>query len=677
MRIEKDVNTFKLYITENKKEYLLLEHTKDNPLLYVGNGEETIDMYRGNFKIEDYIIKRYPLKLTEVNKIDGNIILNFNNEIVAEVNLKDDLFIINFTQKNNKINRFWIRIASNASEKCYGCGEQMSYFNLRKRNFPIWTSEPGVGRDKSTYTTWRSDVENKAGGDYYNTNFPQPTFVSSKHYYLHVDSTAYSNFNFKNDDFHEIEIWEVPKQIRIEKAPDFVALVKKLSNFFGRAPELPDWVYNGLILGVQGGAERSFDLLEKVLDKNIKVSSLWCQDWVGKRITSFGKRLQWNWKYNKDMYPELPDKIKQLKNRNIRFLGYINPYLVEDGELYQEGKENGYFATMNDGNEYLVDFGEFNCGVVDLTNPQAYDWFKNIIKEHSLGIGLDGWMADFGEYLPVGDINLHNGKSPMVEHNHWPVLWAKCNYDALCEESKLSEAFYFMRAGGAGTQKYCNLLWAGDQSVDFSIHDGLASVICGSLSAGIMGCGLSHSDIGGYTSLFDNIRTKELFLRWAEMAVFTPVMRTHEGNRPETNFQFYDDDDTMLKLARLTDIYTMLAPYTKKLVKEYANTGLPVQRPLFMHYEDDEETYDIQYQYLFGRDMLIAPVYLSEKSDWDLYLPNDKWVHLWSGEKYSQGHHTVSAKMGYAPAFYREDSEYNELFKRIQLKYGVESGNNE
>ena len=86
-----------------------------------------------------------------------------------------------------------------------------------------------------------------------------------------------------------------------------------------------------------------------------------------------------------------------------------------------------------------------------------------------------------------------------------------------------------MRAGGAGSQKYCRLLWAGEQSVDFSIHDGLATVICAALSAGMSGCGLSHSDIGGYTSLFGNTRTKELFLRWAEMAAFTDVYKRQPG----------------------------------------------------------------------------------------------------------------------------------------------------
>lgn len=667
MQIRTGDNSFELLYNNQ----IILKHTEERPMSYVGLGQEKVDMYRGNFQIEDYVEERYPLALTSILPEHGGYTLNFDGKIKGFAKCQDDLFTIDFEVLDKRINRFWFRVAASKEEKCYGCGEQMSYFNLRGRNFPIWTSEPGVGRDKTTYVTWRSDVENKAGGDYYNTNYPQPTFVSTKHYYLHMDSTAYADFDFRNQEFHELQVWEVPKQIRIEAAPDFLTILEKMTGFFGRQPELPEWIYNGLIIGVQGGNERSFDLLERTLEKKIKVAGIWCQDWAGKRVTSFGKRLQWDWKYNENMYPGLPEKIKEIKEKNIRFLGYVNPYLVNDGVLYQEGKEKGYFAVKSDGSEYLVDFGEFYCGVVDLTNPDAFEWFKGIIKTYTLDIGIDGWMADFGEYLPTDDIRLYNGESPMKEHNHWPVLWAKCNYEAVEESGKLGEAVYFMRAGGTGSQKYCTLLWAGDQSVDFTIHDGLASVICGALSAGMMGCGLTHSDIGGYTSLFDNIRTKELFLRWAEMAMFTPVMRTHEGNRPETNFQYYEDEDTMEQLARLVDIYTMLAPYTKALVKENAQSGIPVQRPLFLHYEKDERAYDIQYEYLFGRDILVAPVYLSEQDKWKVYLPEDTWIHMWTKEEYQGGEVIVEAKLGDTPAFYRKGSIYTEIFEEIYTRYGV------
>lgn len=183
---------------------VILSFSQEKTMLYVGYGKENIDMYRGNFKVEDYVIERYPIFLSDIEERVDGIRLNLENKVIIDVTGKDDLCILDFKCLDDNINRFWFRVNANADEHCYGCGEQMSYFDLRGRSFPLWTSEPGVGRDKTTYITWRSDVENKAGGDYYNTNYPEPTYVSSKHYYLHVDSTAYAEFNFKNEAFHEL-----------------------------------------------------------------------------------------------------------------------------------------------------------------------------------------------------------------------------------------------------------------------------------------------------------------------------------------------------------------------------------------------------------------------------------------------------------------------------------------
>ncbi len=649
---------------------VILRHSKNSPLIYVGEGQDKLSVHCGHYSVDRYIVKRLPLYVTEIVQQKDTYRINFDDIIAANLTIKGDVVDIDFACNDDNYNRFWIRSSCSSDEKFFGMGEQFSYLNLKGRNYPVFTSEPGIGRDKTSYITWRVDSKLNAGGDYYTTNYPQPTYVSSNLYYLHLNSTAFSDFNFKNDAFSEIEVWEIPKSIRVEGATDYIDIFERLTAYLGRQPQLPDWIYNGLILGLQGGIDRTLKLLQKSLDNGIKVSGVWCQDWCGKRETSFGKRLQWNWQYHEKMYPDLPKKIEELHAAGIKFLGYINPYLVQDGELYRVAAEKNYFVKRDDGSDYLINFGEFICGTIDFTNPDAYNWFRDeVIIKHSIDIGIDGWMADFAEYLPVDDVKLFNGSAALIEHNKWPVYWAKCNYDAVEKAGKLTDVVYFMRAGGAKSGRYCTLLWAGDQSVDFSLHDGLASTIPAALSAGMSGMGLSHSDIGGYTSILDNLRDKELFERWAEMAAFTPVMRTHEGNRPDTNFQYYDDEATMKHLAKFVDVYTMLSPYLKDLVLENSTKGVPVQRPLFVHYPDDERAYDLQYQYLFGSDILVAPVHESAVESWPVYLPQDSWVHLFTAKEYGQGSHDIAVPIGCPAVFYKKSSPYASLFKAVTEKY--------
>jgi alpha-glucosidase len=150
------------------------------------------------------------------------------------------------------------------------------------------------------------------------------------------------------------------------------------------------------------------------------------------------------------------------------------------------------------------------------------------------------------------------------------------------------------------------------------------------------------------------------------MATFTPVMRTHEGNRPADNFQFDQDEEALAHFAKMTQIYVHLKPYIKSLVELNAEIGIPVQRPLFMHYEDDMRTYDIQYQYLFGKDILVAPVHSEARDSWPLYLPNDNWVHLFTGMEYKGGDVIVEAQLGCPPVFYRRESLYRELFSQVR-----------
>ncbi len=357
-----------------------------------------------------------------------------------------------------------------------------------------------------------------------------------------------------------------------------------------------------------------------------------------------------------------------MADRGIRFLGYVNPYLCIDGSLYPQAAAAGFLARRLDRDEpYLVDFGEFECGIVDFTNPGAIDWFEDqVIGRNMLDVGLSGWMADFGEYLPT-DVRLYSGMDGMLAHNAWPTLWGRVNAEAVARRGKTGETLFFMRAGFSGIQAYCPLLWAGDQSVDFTRHDGLQTVICAALSSGLLGNAYHHSDIGGYTSLFGNVRTAELLQRWAEMAAFTAVMRTHEGNRPRENLQIDEDPQVLAHFARMTRVYRHLAPYVASLSSEAAATGLPLQRPLFLHFEEDPRAYEGQTAYLFGADLLVAPIVDAGARSRRVYLPTGAvWIHVWSGASFRGGADAeVDAPLGEPPVFYRADSGHRSLFAAL------------
>lgn len=665
--LQQDAGTFTLTCAGR----VLLRHSAERPCCYVGHGNATMAMYRGNFDIEDYVEERCPLR--ELQPGADGATLAFARypgdapQLVFEVRAHEHGVHLELRHAAPGLNRLWWRVPAVADEHVWGCGEQMSYFDLRGRHFPLWTSEPGVGRDKSTYLTWQADVSGKSGGDYYHTNYPQPTYVSSQRYCLHAETTAYADFDFRHADFHELQFWAMPARLEFMLADRFSDLVGIVSTRFGRQPALPAWLQNGAMLGLKGGEDHARTILAQAREHRLPVSALWCEDWVGLRQTSFGQRLFWNWRWQPQRYPNLDSWIGQLREQDIRFLGYVNPYLCQDGDLYDEANRLGYLARALDGGTYLVDFGEFDCGIVDFTNPDAAHWFEErILRQEMLDFGLSGWMADFGEYLPV-DVRLANGVDAHLMHNAWPTLWAEVNARAVERAGKTGDATFFMRAGYTGVQRHCPLLWAGDQSVDFSRHDGLQTVICGALSSGLLGNAYHHSDIGGYTSLFGNTRTPELFQRWAEMAAFTSLMRTHEGNRPAENFQFYQDADVFRHFARMARLHVALAPYVRDLAQEAVAHGLPLQRPLFLHYEHDRATYALQDQYLFGPDLLVAPVHRAGCTEWSVYLPQgDGWIHLWSGTAFEGGARVdVAAPLGEPPVFVRQGCARQAFFLQL------------
>lgn len=641
----------------------VLSHAPEYPAIFVASGAPQVTMVRGNFRLSDDAVAAKPLSRAEVDS-GGTVVLSSADDSASiALTLAPDASRLTLRALSCH-DRITLDLALAPGDVLWGGGEQMSHLVLNGRNFPLWTSEPGVGREPGTPLTDQASADGSfAGGDYWTTNYPEPTVLCSGGWALSLANSEYAEFDAREQGRLRVYVWSGEVAIDLfEGTP--AELTRQLGERFGPRHALPDWALGGAIVGLKQG-EASFERLERLVDAGAAVSGLWCEDWVGIRETSFGRRLFWDWQWNAARYPDLPARIAALKTRGIRFLGYVNPYLAVDGPLFPEAAAKGYFAKRLDSDApYAVDFGEFHAGVVDFTNPAAAEWFaEEVIGKRMLDFGLDGWMADFGEYLPI-DLRLHDG-DPMQEHNRWPVRWAEVNARAVASRGRTGDVLWFMRAGHTGVQAHCPLLWAGDQSVDFSRHDGIGTVITAALSSGLVGNAFSHSDVGGYTSLFGNVRTEELILRWYELAAFSPVFRTHEGNRPDDNLQIDSTPALIEGFVRWSRIHAALAPYVRHLVAEARGSGLPAQRALFLHHPQDRETFTIQDQFLYGEDLMVAPVIEAGAAERRVYLPAGDWRHIWSGQDYAPGWHDVSAPLGAPPVFYRKGSAFAPLFEEL------------
>ena len=651
---------------------LLLRHRVDSPAIRTARGHASVTMLRGNFRIED--APEEACAPGEWRREGDAVVLGAADAPAARIAWGEGEIVVSALVPGH--DRISVRFHAEPGETVWGGGEQMSYLALNQtagaRRFPVWTSEPGVGRDKSTALTRIMDETGMAGGDYWNTNYPQPTFLTSRWMAVHLDASCYSVLDFSDGAAHVVEAWAGEVRFELFAAAGPVELVGALSTRFGRQPALPEWAIGGAIVGLKQG-EDSFVRLEEYLAAGGAVAGLWCEDWAGVRETSFGRRLFWDWRRSEARYPDLPARIAGLAARGIRFLAYVNPYIAVDATLYEEGVAGGHFCLRPECDEvYLVDFGEFDCGVLDFTREETCAWFaERVLGRELLDIGVAGWMADFGEYLPV-DVRLADGSSAMDAHNRWPVLWGAVNARAVASRGKTGEALFFMRAGFSGVQRHCPLLWAGDQSVDFTRHDGIGTVITAALSAGLVGNAFSHSDCGGYTSLHGNVRSAELLQRWCELAAFAPVMRSHEGNRPDDNLQYHSTPELLACFARWSRVHARLAPYVRQLCVEAGERGLPAQRPLFLHYPEDHSLFAVQDQFLYGADLMVAPVIEAGAVARRVVLPGaGVWRHCWTGADFAPGRHEVAAPIGRPPVFYRPDSAFAPLFAGLAEVLGA------
>lgn len=562
----------------------------------------------------------------------------------------------------------------------HGFGEQFDDFDLDGRLLPILVREQGVGRGTQPLTLLADLTNQSAAGDATTTYAALASFVTDdvRGVALAADlpaSHAFAVADTRVPGRVGLEVWSSTLTAEVTAAETPAELVTARSV---GAPSLPEWSQTGAVVGLQGGTLEVRRELGQLQAAGAEISAVWLQDWSGQRTTDFGERLWWTWQLDGERYPGWEQLVADLDQQGIAVTTYVNPFLVDAApkgddairNLYDEADEAGYLVTREGGSTYLLDQGGFDAALVDLSNPEARDWYADVIAEEVLGVGVSGFMADFGEGLPF-DAAIARGH-PRLAHNEWPRLWARTVREA-CERAGEDECLTWFRSSSLGMGEDASLYWSGDQLVDFGSSDGLASVLLGTFSAGVSGMPLVHSDIGGYTSvgafLTSYTRGDELLERWAELQAFGVVMRTHEGNRPDDNAQVFDPEHSEA-FARMTQVYAALEPYRAEVLAEATELGLPAVRHGWL-VAPGTAAAEVDTQLFLGDALLVAPVLDDGADSVEVVFPPGEWQHLFTGRTYEEGTQEVDAPLGRPAAFVRTDHALaGQLVEDVQAAVG-------
>ncbi|MGE5675723.1 MAG: TIM-barrel domain-containing protein [Mycobacterium leprae] len=337
-----------------------------------------------------------------------------------------------------------------------------------------------------------------------------------------------------------------------------------------------------------------------------------------------------NFIWDRVKYPDPDGLIQDARRMGYEVVLWVCSWFIQGTTIWSQLAESGFFCRKADGTPYvhrLANSPDLLGSMLDFTNPDAIAWWQAGIRG-LMEMGVRGIKTDFGEQIPA-DAVCWDGRSGEIMHNLYPRLYNEATWAVVSKYNGILLA----RSAWAGSQRFPGI-WAGDQTADFAPWSGLPSVIRAGQSAGLSGFPYWASDIGGYFSS----PTPDCFTRWAEFGAFSPIMQIHGlGEHDPWNM----GAEALAIYRRFADLRCRLFPYIYTCAQTAAQTGLPIMRALPLEFEEDPGVYAndfATFQYMFGPDLLVAPVAWDSMRQRRVYLPaGADWVDLWTGEEHPGG----------------------------------------
>ena len=392
-------------------------------------------------------------------------------------------------------------------------------------------------------------------------------------------------------------------------------------------------------------------------------------------IDYFHWPLQGDWKFDPVYWPDPDAMIAELKELGIELMVSVWPTVDYRSENFQEMLEKGYLIRTDRGFRIVMPFMG-NTVHFDATNPDAREYVWQKVKKNYYDKGikvfwLDEAEPEYTEY-DFDNYRYHLGSDLQIG-NIYPLYYAQAFFDGMTAEGQ-ENIVNLLRCAWAGSQRYGALVWSGDIHSSF---ESLRNQFAAGLNMGIAGIPWWTTDIGGFHGGWnDDPAFQELLVRWFQYGCFCPVMRMH-GTREPHKPQFGttggatclsgNDNEVWSYTPEMLEIFThylflreKLRPYTRELMREAHEKGSPVMRPLFYDFPEDKSSWEIDDQYMFGSDIIVAPILYAGRTEREVYLPSgESWVNIWSGEELCGGQSvTVNAPIEQIPVFVRKNNYY-------------------
>ncbi len=541
------------------------------------------------------------------------------------------------------------RISLEPGEKIFGTGERSIPMNRRGYKLQL-NNNP-----------WYGYSENAD-----NLNYSVPFIISSKGYGIFFDNPARGYLDIGKLQSNTLEYGttsgELTYYIIPGKDPD--EIIRKYSSIVGTQPIPARWVFGNLMSRFGYRSEEQVSSILKKMEKEYIPVDAVILDlfWFGDSIKHTMGNLDW---INKKAWPDPEDMIRKWKEAGVNTILITEPFVLNTTPNYEPSLK--YHAVDSTGKPFvLTDFYFGNGGLLDIFRKDVQDWFWSKYKMQ-ISKGVAGWWGDLGEpekhpaamYHNLKDLGFNRLFRSDEVHNIYGHYWDKMLFDKYAKEYPDVRLFNLNRSGYAGSPRYCVFPWSGDVSRSW---EGLRAQLPLMMGMSLSGIPYIHSDAGGFAG---GTGDPELYIRWMQFATFTPVFRPHGTALGDlepsvkdipSEAALYNEPYKSIAKNYIRLRYALL-PYNYTLGYEQAKYGKPLVRPLFYKNNTDSNLYNITDEYMWGDNILVAPVLEKGAKERNVYLPEGKWYEFFSDQPVSKSKWMkVNVDSNNIPLFVKEGS---------------------